>query len=304
MNPLVEHLDPNSPLSSLRRFPDGLHALEQALKPHLEIIRTIAKRFRTLDEGTFAYFFAQYYAQRRYRDTYIKVCPESERDFDEPFDTLDPYFKAWGEEDNPQVRPHSRPTRRTSPRLTSIYLPQYKVGEWDVLPYTPFSLDALSKSDRKRSSILERMLLTTDSTVEDVSKVRTLLSATLKHNVVHLNRLCSDLVALLAWYISKRGQDSLGRICETSRVLPLPTLLDAITPGLTNAFHMESEADARLAALWDTWLESVDSTEIPTYVPSHMLTCSMESRDWTADAIEAATHLVITVNALALRLTD
>src|SRR5439155_22265034 len=85
-SPLTQSLNPSSPLHILRRFPGGLMNLSDALKLHLEVIRSIAKRFRMLSMETFTYYFAQYYAQDAYRGSFVKLAPESERDFDEPFD--------------------------------------------------------------------------------------------------------------------------------------------------------------------------------------------------------------------------
>ncbi len=86
--PLPQSIGDDSPLRSLAKFPGALQELEISLKSHLDVVRTMARRFRILSLDTFSYYFAQYYAQLTYRGRYVKIAPISERDFDEPFDQL------------------------------------------------------------------------------------------------------------------------------------------------------------------------------------------------------------------------
>src|SRR5262249_3311111 len=121
------------------QFPEATSALESALEPHLGILRVIAKQFHTFDAEVFTYFFAQYYAQDDYRGSVIKVAPISEKRFDEPFDKLDAYFRAWGDgHSTSDILTGALQTKRTTP-LAVAYLPQYVINGLRILPYTPLS---------------------------------------------------------------------------------------------------------------------------------------------------------------------
>ena len=73
------------------------------------------------------------------------MAPISERDFDEPFDELDGSFRSWGEGDDAAVTT-AKTKRSKRAQLAAIYLPQYRLGKWELLPYTPLSIDAVSKA--------------------------------------------------------------------------------------------------------------------------------------------------------------
>lgn len=301
--PLEQSLEEQSPLASLRNFPGALQAMEKSIAPHLAIIRALAQKFRVLSKDTFSYYFAQYYAQQDYRGRYVKVAPESERDFDEPFDTLDESFRAWGEGSNPQLGApgRNRPKRK---RLTGVYLPQYRTADWDLLPYTPLSLDALTKAQRRVAAVVESTLLITDSALESLPKLRSIVGRTLRASgAVHLNRVVADLVWFLrAAWLAQGDRAVKGPASELR--LTVESVLNGIHPSVERSFRTETAGKTNPKELWASWLDSIESPKPLGYTPSHLLVASLEAADWTEAATESAALLVLLANRVAMRLSD
>jgi hypothetical protein len=298
LRPLPQSLSDSSPLLPLADFPGGLHALEQSLQPHLEIIRSIARRFTTLSIDTFSYYFAQYYAQSGYRGSHTKIAVESELDFDEPFDALDLYFRAWGDGGTPDISTSKATRRPKRATLAGIYLPQYQLGSWRVLPYSALSLDAVVNCNGQSDIVLENLILVSDSTIESLPKVRAIASNTVVADSISWNRICGDLVSLLIWIRRAHGRQLLDKEAAALAFEPIELILDQIAPGLAKAVFTESEEEADLPALWQTWLRNVERDEPLGYWPSHLLIASMTPEDWSLTALEASAKLVVLTNAV------
>jgi hypothetical protein len=298
---LPDSLDENSSLRALAQFPGGLQGLDRALFPHLEIVRAVAKRFRTLTPDTFSYYFAQYYAQVGYRDWHLKVCPESELDFDEPFDDLDPCFKAWGEGHVPQIVVRTKLDRRR-PLLAGIYLPQYRLADWAVLPYTPVSLDAVAHSGGKLQAIGENVILMTDADASARAKLYSIAERTLASDLTQWNRFCADLLSLLHLILKRHGRSTFDDMAEALGWKGLDHLVDSIVPGLSTSLAMEAEPETRWGDLWLTWLRSLEGEKGIGYTPSHILVAAMTDEDWVDMSKQASVDFVILINAVISRL--
>lgn len=297
--PLPASLDENSPLRSLSKFPGALHALEQGLKLHLDIVRTMAKRFRILSLETFSYYFAQYYAQTQYRGQSMKVAPISERDFDEPFDELDSSFRTWGEGDEAAVPTAGKQPRKRA-RLTAVYLPQYRLGKWELLPYSPLSLDAVARGDRTLAGVEENVLLISDHTKHSLPKTVRVVTDTLAAGAPQLDRVCFDVLSFLIFFSSIHGRAMLDEVCH-SLGTSFDDLLRRLDTSLVDSVAIEAEPDSDWAGLWESWLSGIDSVQPRTYTPSHITLARKTADDWSADSLEAAAELLMIANGLAWR---
>ena len=300
---LQNSLGKESPLNFLASFPGALPALEMSLGHHLNVVRTIAQRFRILSVDTFSYYFAQYYAQDEYRGTHVKVAPESERDFDEPYDELDTSFRLWGDGHDPVVTPKKAALAKKR-RMAAVYLPQYRIGEWDLLPYSPLSLDAITHSGGQVATVRDRVILLSDCTREQHAKVERLLRLTLERSgVIQLNRLIADLLSFVQAVAIVRGRESIDDACHRING-ELNAQLAVLHKKLPESLMIECEKEASTSELWFSWLDAIDRQGSIDYVPYHLLISCLSHDDWSEERLRAASTLVLTATRLASDLTD
>jgi len=300
--PLIHSLGPESPLHTLSRFPGTLNSLEAALKPHLDIIRTLANRFRYLSLETFSYYFAQYYAQTSYRGAFVKVCAVSERDFDEPFDELDESFRSWGEGHEVEISQSTAKKKRRN-RMAGIYLPHYHIGTWRTLPYSPLSLDSLVRSNGDIENVMANMLLLADHDERAVDKAARLVRATKDADFIHLNRVCSDIVSLLASYSGAGGSNLIVEACRGAGVESLDDILSVLDENLPRWFAIEAEYGSDWSALWLGWLSIIESDREVDYAPTHLVIACKTADDWSDEAVLAAAKLLVVANGVGYRLS-
>ncbi len=284
-------------INTLGQFPGVLGAIEEKLKPHLEILRVIAKQFNSFDEEVFTYFFAQYYAQDAYRGSVMKVAPESEKTFDEPFDKLDPYFRAWGEgHSTTDILLGSSTTSKTLKPLSVTYLPQYSIGGLTVLPYTPLSLDALRLEVKDHKLVKERLVMLEDLPENEITaaveKNQTLLEKTA---IVKRNRLVGDVASFLMLCMSQQHKQEIDRGCRSLGYASFDDLLGRFSPILPSIFAREMEAQTTkdIHDLWvTTWLENIPVDEQPDYIPFHLYFYLLDVSDWSVDVLSAGGSLL------------
>jgi hypothetical protein len=293
-----------SHIRTLGQFPGVLSSLETTLKSHLEILRVIAKQFNSFDEDVLTYFFAQYYAQESYRGNVIKVAPISERAFDEPFDKLDTYFRAWGEghSTNEVIVTHS--THRTNV-LTALYFPQYMIGKMSVLPYTPLSLDSL-RLEKKDHNIVKEKLIMLDYLNEksfdlQLEKNIKLLMET---SLTKRNRLISDISSFLM--MCMRNYDSeVNNYCTKIGYKNLDTLLTDFSPKLPDYFSIElkSREAETICELWLSWFENIQADPNPDHIPFHLYFLLLEENDWTEKSYKSASSIILVAHLFYQNLT-
>lgn len=300
---LQASVDPKSPLHFLSGFPGALTALEKALSPHLNVVRTVAQRFRMLSNDTFSYYFAQYYAQDEYRGTHVKIAPVSERDFDEPYDELDHSFRSWGEGHEPEVQPPAKGQNKRK-RLAAVYLPQYALGDWELLPYSPLSLSAVSKAAGSVQAVRDRVILTSDRDIEQQPKVETILRNTVSRAGCHAaNRLVMDVVSFVQAVVLATGRGSVDAVFRQIAG-GLEETLGRIDSNLPACFLVECEESAAIADLWLSWLDAVERETALNYTPSHLLLASKTIEDWDDATYAAASDFLLCANRLASELAE
>lgn len=295
---LQTSLGGESPLQFLASFPGALNALEVALSRHLNVVRAIAQRFRVLSADTFSYYFAQYYAQDEYRGTHVKIAPESERDFDEPYDELDDSFRLWGDGHDPVVTPRKTAQAKRR-RMAAVYLPQYAIGDWALLPYSPLSLDAVVKSGGNVDAVRERVILLSDRTKEQQPKVESLLRLTLERSgLVSLNRLVADILSFVQAVIIARGR---GAADAAFRRVggELDTQLSLLHETLPECVAIECEKNASTSKLWSSWLDAIGRQAPIEYMPCHLLLSCLSLEDWSDERFKAASILCLAASRVA-----
>ncbi len=194
--------------------------------------------------------------------------------------SLDESFRAWGEGDREEVTSVRRTTRRA--QLAAIYLPQYRMGHWEMLPYSPLSLDAVVEASGRHAIVQQRTSLISDCDQHSVAKILRIVADTLRQGAPQLNRVCYDVLAFIAAFVSIRDRDLLDEACAAIGV-KFDAMLARINGALSEAFAIETEPGASWPDLWLSWLDAVTSTEVMAYLPSHIVLACMTEEDWSAD---------------------
>jgi hypothetical protein len=266
-------------IKALSQFPGVLRGIENNIKPHLEILRTIAVLFSTFDAEIFSYFFTQYYAQNEYRGTSLKIAPISESKFDKPFDDLDLYFKSWGEgHTTNDLLADGQKTISSAKKLSAIYLPQYTLGNFKLLPYTPLSLDALKLKSKSHLEILDNIL----SLESEISLLK-INEVILKTPLFERNRLLSDLSSFLLLAHSTLGEQCIKDATEDLNLPDIYIILEKIDPLLRDSYKNEAETfycDSQLQEIWKTWLSKIQEEKNPNYIPSHLIFYLLQEDEW------------------------
>lgn len=292
-------------VTTLGHFPGALTALETNLKPHLEILRRIAKEFNSFDEDVFTYFFAQYYAQDGYRGNVLKVAPISERAFDKPFDELDPYFRAWGEGHSTEDVQAGYFQPRTVARMSVAYLPQYTIGSMTVLPYTPLSLDALRLEEKNHNLVRERLIMLNEpdeNFEKTVDKNMMLLEQT---PLIRRNRLLADVASFIMLAHKQGYHREIDMLCKVLDGGSLDGLLSRFPGSLSSSFARELEAGGKedIEKYWLTWLKTVQIEPSPEYAPFHLQLYMLTAKDWTRELLKAAAEVIVVAQRLYDKLT-
>lgn len=281
--PLPNHM------SAIGQFPKALAALENELKPHLEILRMIAKQFNTFDNEVFSYFFAQYYAQDKYRGNSLKIAPISESRFDEPYDELDQYFKAWGDGHSTTELASGAIEEPSTKPMTAIYMPQYTLGSYSLLPYTPLSLDSVKTAKLNHVEFSNEVcLLDIDAFEFDVLKGLIDLTPT-----VDRNRLLADLLSFVIECIKLWGFKEIDGIGIRNETGSLTSIFDSINPVLTVSVERELELKTaeQVKEMWSVWLKAIQTIPNPEYIPPHIIFYLFTDDDWTEERLNGAANL-------------
>lgn len=286
---------PNA-LSVLSQFPNALASLERELKPHLEIIRTIAKQFNSLNDEIFKYFFAQYYAQQVYRGNSIKIAPISEKKFDEPFDSLDLYFQAWGEGHSTVDMLLKQTSLKKSAELSAIYLPQYQLGTRFYLPYSPLSLDALKFPEKDHNIILQNIICIDNDNFEE-HHIKDILKLTPVYN---RNRLIADLYSFVFYCIKIWSFPLVNDVLKEVIKLDFKKFIDSSPEILKNSILQELDLNdhSSFQEMWSAWLKTIEIDEVPSYLPANIFFLLQTNSDWDEKFYSWAINLIKISKAL------
>lgn len=294
-------------INTLGQFPGVLGAIEEKLKPHLEILRVIAKQFSSFDEEVFTYFFAQYYAQDAYRGMVLKVAPESEKTFDEPFDKLDPYFRAWGEGHSTTdiLSGTYSPSKALKP-LSVTYQPQYSIGGFSVLPYTPLSLDSLRLEEKNHNHVRQQLIMLEDidtaSVTEHIQKNSKLLA---NSSIVKRNQIVADVLGFIMLCLHQGYDKEIEKHCRLMGLANLDDLLSKFSKNVPSYLARERAAQKPedIQSLWHTWLENIQIDQNPDYIPLHLFFYMLDDSDWSEEVYQAGGTMLVLAQLLYKMLT-
>ncbi len=261
-------------------------SLEKELESQLTILRTISDLFSTFDEEIFFYYFAQFFAQQHYNG-YIKIAPISEIKFDKPFETQTKHFLSVMASSRGQDTPESnrvyKKSRKThkndSKSWFDMYLPQYKLGNYELLPYTSISGDVLKKDitvDKFQSSTV----LLEDSYEDKLDKVIGVITETPTPN---LNRIVSDLLSFIHYLINRPS--------VSERIRSLEPYLSKLEPDISEQIFSRDDTPVNYPSIFADWLKAIDDEAAIS--PFHIIPYLWEEVDWGKERIKNLSSLII-----------
>lgn len=267
------------------QFPGVLKKMEEGLEDHLEILRSIAKHFNSFDEEIFTYFFAQYYAQEEFRGNSLKISPISETKFDKPFDELDKYFKTWGEGHSlNELLASGVKNISSDKRLSAIYLPQYQIGSFEILPYASLSKD-ISRHESKDHNIIKTELFCLDYEQDDI----TLNDIIQKTPIIHRNRIFADLSSFILYCNTVFGDEFINSISRKICNKNINEVYSLINPKFKKIFDQElnSYKSQNLKNVWNTWVSNLESETQDNfiYIPLHIYILLLDKNDWSNESV-------------------
>jgi hypothetical protein len=261
-------------------------SLEKELESQLTILRTISDLFSTFDAEIFFYYFAQFFAQQKY-SWYIKIAPMSEIKFDEPFETQTKHFLSvmsggggqGAAGSNRKDKRAGKTNKKDSKSWFEIYLPQYKLGNYELLPYTSISGDVL-KNDIAIDKFQSSTVLLEDSYEDKIDKVIGVITET---PTPYLNRIVSDLLSFIHYLIN--------RSAITDRVRSLEEYLFKLEPHIAEQIFSRDDTPVNYPSIFADWLKAIDDeAAIP---PFHVIPYLWEERDWDKERIKTLSALII-----------
>lgn len=235
-------------------------AIEKNLTDELVILRTLSELFSTFDDEIFIYYFAQYFAQRTYNN-YLKMAPSSEMKFDVPFEKMSSHFNMFMKTNK----------KANNKKIYNghIYYPQYRLGKYEILPYTSISGD-VAKQKLSISNFLSSTILIDDSYHEEIDKILGVLTETPSH---HRNRLLSDLLSFLHFLFSN------ARLNESKykKIKECVFKIDAI---ICEQIFSKEGVD-NYPEIFSDALKAIAGTEV--VLPFHLIPYTWDDSVWTVD---------------------
>lgn len=278
------------------QFPGVLKKMEEGLEDHLEILRSIAKHFNSFDEEIFTYFFAQYYAQDEFRGNSLKICPISETKFDKPFDELDKYFQAWGEGHTiDELLASGVKNIASEKKLSAVYLPHYKIGEYEVLPYASLSKD-ISKHPDKDHNLIKKELFCLDYDQDD----KTLDSIIQRSTIIDRNRIFADLSSFILYCQTVFGREFIDEISKNLFGCDIISIFNRINPKCGTVYEQDSNSyeSKNIKEVWRTWISNIESETDKNflYIPLHIMLLLLDAEDWKKEEVNSAYMSIVKIS--------
>lgn len=250
-------------IATLISYPTVASAVEKSLESELSILRTISELFSSFDEEVFVYYFAQYFAQSRYA-RYVKIAPISENKFDLPFATKSKHFASLA-----PARAEANNQDGEAPvdvGSFQIYYPQYKLGRYELLPYTSTSGDVLRHSVGL-SEFLSNTVLLDDSYDNRIDKIIGVFTET---PIANLNRVVADLFSFVHVLFLR---------CPSARTNgPLRKAVQELDWRIAEQLYSEQDTPEGYAAIYADWLKAIEHED--AVLPFHVIPFLWEDKDW------------------------
>lgn len=244
--------------------------IEEKLHSELKILRSISELFSSFDEEIFLYYFAQYFAQTNY-NKFLKIAPLSEEKFDQPF------LKY--AEDFEKVANNNKKDNITEKFSGYIYAPQYKLGDFQLLPYTSISADVIRKG--KVEEFLDKTILLDDSFDDKIDKIIGVVTTT---EIQHRNRLASDLLSFAHFLIEN---------IDTSQKCNLLDKIEALSYDIFIQINSTNDSTKDYTIIFSDWIKSIANKD--AVVPFHIIPYLWEDKDWDTDRIIKFSNLIMTL---------
>lgn len=245
-------------LKILLRFDHLGNALENSLTDELTVLRTLSELFSTFDEEVFIYYFAQYFAQSQYNN-YLKMAPYSEIKFDAPFEKNSEHFNHF----------IKRVEKKKIKTNGHVYYPQYRLGKYEILPYTSISGDII-KQKLNIQDFKSGTILLNDSYHSETDKVLGVLTETPIH---HRNRLLSDLLSFLHLLVSEANLDS-------SMYQKIKEVLYKLDAEIGEQIFSQETIDS-YPQIFSNALKAITDTDV--VLPFHLIPYTWDEKMWTAE---------------------
>jgi hypothetical protein len=272
-------------IATLMSYQDVAASIERDLESQLTILRTISELFSTFDEEIFLYYFAQFFAQQHYTD-YIKIAPYSEIKFDLPFESQKVHFKSVTESrrlNTPLAISRNKIAKVKRPaaqrRNFEIYLPQYQLGNYELLPYTSISGDIL-KNHISLDKFISSTILLDDSYENKVEKAIGTITET---PVPHLNRIISDIFSFVHYLVN------IPSVFERSA--KLRASLTKFSPQISEQIFSKEDKPDDYPTIFADWLKAIENDKAIT--PFHITPYLLDKSDWNTDNIQLISQMII-----------
>jgi hypothetical protein len=273
-----------SQIQALIKFPECASALETSLAGELKILRTLSEIFSSFDEDIFVYYFAQFFAQDYYKK-FLKVAVASELKFDSYFDRNYEHFVRFASEEEPTKVPmRGRRNRETKlPLRRYVYFPQYRLGEFELLPYSSLSLDVI-KSQESPQLIFEQLILLKDCGEKDrdvhLAKIKRVLGFT---PLAARNRLVSDLLSFAHLLITRVE-------AESSPSSALGAAINLLGRSILLEIYDAEYDMSAYPLLFSSWLKACDHEESPQ--PFHLKPYGWDESRWADGVSDLASTFI------------
>jgi hypothetical protein len=271
-------------IQALLKFPECASGLENSLRGELKILRSLSELFSSFDGDIFVYYFAQFFAQNSYKQ-FLKVAVCSEFKFDSYFDRNYEHFVRFAAEDASAKAPvRGRRNRETKlPLRRYVYLPQYQLGEFELLPYSSLSLDVM-KSEEPLDGIFKRLILLKDCGdrgarlhLEKIAKVLSLTPLAAR------NRLVSDLLSFAHLLVTRVR-------AEANPDANLSKAIYNLGKGIALDIYSAEYGMADYPLHFSDWLKASDKED--SVLPFHLKPYTWDDERWSDGTLETAATFV------------
>lgn len=285
-----------SQIQALLQFPECASSLETSLGYELRILRSLSELFSSFDEDIFIYYFAQFFAQNNYIN-FLKVAVATETKFDSYFDrNYDQFVQFAAHDVSPKAPVRGRRTRETKlPLRRYVYFPQYRLGEYEVLPYSSLSLDVI-KSSQPIADIFNGLILLGDcGEKERAAKLEKILRVLSLTPLTARNRLVSDLLSFAHLLVTR--VDS-----EADPGTPLARTIAALGKYINLEIYSKGAGMRLYTQQFSSWLKASDDED--SIVPFHLKPYTWDQERWSTGLFDLATEFIFELLMAVRRICD
>jgi hypothetical protein len=198
--------------------------------------------------------------------------------------------RSQSDENKKRLKPGKLSKKESTKNWFEIYLPQYKLGNYELLPYTSISGDVL-KNDITIDKFQSSTVLLEDSYEDKLDKVIGVISET---STPYLNRMVCDLLSFIHYLVNRSS--------TSGRTSNLESVLSALEPHIAEQIFSRDDKPMSYPSIFADWLKAVDDEgAIP---PFHIIPYLWEEADWDKKRIKNLSVLIIELLRIVNELCD